>query len=272
MNITISQRLTVAKHLNESFLCDTFVQTGWLKEPLLQTAYTKNHKQYLTEKGDYLTITPQLHPHLFALCQEVQHTLNYSLPIDYLLRNVAYVGAACYYSPQGQNASVVIINAGAIEHMTDDELKYLIGHELGHIINHDAELRCLYDTYCEKLQELLSVETKHKMHYYDLLCELEADRYGFLACGSEDISMRAIAKIMSGGVGCESFDLSFFLQMNHDLAEQYIKERDCIGDTHPVHPFRIEALHLYANATSDYELRKRLKPIISTIEYYAKHS
>ncbi len=43
--------------------------------------------------------------------------------------------------------------------MTDDELTYLIGHEIGHIINHDAELGCLYDTYCDKLKYIFSVET-----------------------------------------------------------------------------------------------------------------
>lgn len=268
MNITIQQRLTVAKHLNELFLRD---RNGLLDEPLIQTVCTKMHAQYLKVKGEFLTITPQLHPRLFALCQKVQYTLCYPLPIDFLLRNAAYLGASCYYVPKEQNASVVCINAGSIEHMTDDELTYLIGHEIGHIINHDAELGCLYDTYCDKLKYIFSVETKHKMHFYDLLCELEADRYGLMACGSEEVTMRAIAKINSG-IGCETFDLSAFLQINHDLAEQYIQERKCIGDTHPIFPFRVDALHLYANATNEYALRKQLKPIISTIEYYAKHS
>lgn len=270
MNITIRQRLTAEKHLQEVF---SFIPQSYglqLDEPLLQTACTKCHLQYLKDKGECLTITPQLHPKLYALCQEVQRTLNYNLPIDFLLDNASYLGGSAFCSPQESQPSIVEIHAGS-SLLIDDELKWIIGHEIGHIINHDAEISCLYDIYCDKLKEILSVNTTHTMHLYDLLCELEADRYGLLACGSEEMAMSAMAKIMSGGV-LEQFDLTSFLQTNHDLSELYIREGLCIGKSHPIYPFRVEALHLYANATSDKELQKQLKPIISTIEYFAKHS
>lgn len=271
MNISIRQRLTAAKHLQEVFSYVPQPMGLQLDEPLFKTVCTKCHLQYLKDRGECLTITPQLHPKLYALCQEVQRNLNYNRPIDFLLYNASYLGASAFYSPQESQPSIVAIYAGSTMHLIDDELKWLIGHEIGHIINHDTELRCLYDIYCNKLKEILSVNTTHTMHLYDLLCELEADRYGLLACGSEVMAMSAMAKFMSGGV-LEQFDLSSFLQTNHDLAELYIKEGLCIGEHHPIYPFRVEALHLYANATSERELQKQLKPIISAIEYFAKHS
>lgn len=236
MNITIPQRLTIAKHLNESLLCDVGVLIRLLPKPLLEMAHNRIHLQYLKDTKESETISSNQNTHLFELCQEVQQKLNYEHPINYLLRHRKSIGSASFSSPEGQDASILIINSGAANNLSDDELRWVIGHALGHIINRDAELRCLYDTFCIHLEEILSTEMRRNMYYYDLLADLEADRYGLLACGSIDVAV-------------------------HSLNEQV-----------SVYPMRVEALKLYAQATSDYTLRRQLKPILDKLKNYVKYT
>ena len=56
MNITIPQRLTVAKHLNESLQCDVGVLIRLLPKPLLEMAHNRIHLQYLKETKENETI------------------------------------------------------------------------------------------------------------------------------------------------------------------------------------------------------------------------
>lgn len=268
--IAIKQRLTAAKHLTEALQCDLH-RPCLSNNALLHISQQKIHKQYLKDRGDNLSILPQLNPRLYSLCQEVQKKLHCTRRIDFLLQNRGYAGASAFSSPDGQDASVISINAGTIERMTDDELKWLIGHEIGHIINRDTELGCWFDAFCDQCADILSLEMKHNMHFYELLSEFEADRYGLLACGSEQTAMRAL-NIVSTGVEPEHFDLDTFVNFYHNLALYFLKEHQCLGNTHPAFPLRIEALHIYANAKNDADLLKQMKTIIAILEYYVKHS
>lgn len=269
--IPISQRQTLAKHLiNE--LSEKLQSTYWLSnEAFEQTVCKKAHEDYRLNKGRYLSVCPQLNPKLFALCHQVQRVLHCSAPIDYLLRDDPSVNAFAIYIPQGKDPSLIRLNSGAIEHLTEDELKWLIGHEIGHIINHDTALDRLYDACYEWKKNTLPLSIKNGMHYHDLLRELEADRYGLLACGSEEIAMRAICKFQSGGK-VEQFDLEAFLQMNHELALYFLQERKGLGDTHPIYPIRVEALHIFAHSKSSADLQKQMKPILTILEYFTIHS
>jgi len=236
MNIIIPQRLTVAKHLNDSLLCDLNFLGSLLPKPLLEMAHNRIHLQYLKDTKENETISSTQHIGLYELCQEVQHKLHYELPIHFLFRECATVSCSSFSSPAGQDASVIIINAGAAEQLSEDELRWRIGHCLGHIINRDAELMCLYDTFCTHLETILSTEMKRNMRYYELLADLEADRYGLLACGSIDTAISSMEQLMSA------------------------------------YPMRTEALKVYAQATNDYILRRQLKPILINIVNYVKHS
>lgn len=269
--IPISQRQTLAKHLiNE--LSEKLQSTYWLSNGTIeQTVCKKAHEDYLLNKGRYLSVCPQLNPKLFALCHQVQRALHCSIPIDYLLRDDPSVNATAIYMPQGKDPSLIKLNSGAIEHLTEEELKWLIGHEIGHIINHDTALDRLYNACYEWKKNTLPLSIKNRMHYHDLLRELEADRYGLLACGSEEIAMRAICKFQSGG-RVEQFNLDAFLQMNHELALYFLQECKGLGDSHPIYPIRVEALHIFARSRNSAELLKQMKPILTILEYFTIHS
>lgn len=269
--IPIPQRQTLADHLYNE-LSERLQSTYWLSNDAFeQTVCKKAHEDYLLNKGRYLSISPQLNPKLFALCHQVQRALHCSTPIDYLLREDPSINAFAICMPQGKDPSLIKLNSGAIEHLTDDELKWLIGHEISHIINHDTVLDRLYDACFEWKKNTLPLSIKNGVHYHDFLRELEADRYGLLACGSEEIALRTICKIQSGG-RIEQFDLDAFLQMNHELVLYFLQERKGLGDTHPIYPIRVEALHIFAHSKSKADLLKQMKPILTILEYFTIHS
>jgi len=270
MTITIKERVAIAQWMSDNVL--KFDHTHmFASSPLLDDVEFNTHLQYLKDHGNCLTICPQLTPKLYALCVEVQQTLGYEPAIDYLLESNSHISGSSYHSMDYHDASVVLLSSGAVEHLTPDELRSLIGHEIGHIINRDSDLNNLYDAYREKKGVFISGEQQHKMRLYQLLSELEADRYSLQACGSEEAVMRQLCKFMAG-TAVENFALPYFLKVNHDWAQQFMQEQKCLGKTHPVYPLRIEALHIFATSHSNLDLTNRMQPIITALENYATHA
>lgn len=270
MNATIKERVAIAQWMIDSVLKFDYFQTS-ASSPLFDEVELNTHLQYLKDHGTCITICPQLTPKLYALCMEVQQTLGYEPAIDYLLESNSCLNGYSYYSLDYHDASVVCLSSGAVEHLAQDELRSLIGHEIGHIINRDSDLNNLYATYREKKKGKTSDEQQHKMHLYQFLSELEADRYSLLSCGNEETVMRQLCKFMAG-ITVENFALPYFLKVNHDWAQQYMQEQNSIGKTHPVYPLRVEALHIFATAHSDWDLNNKMQPIITALENYAKHA
>ena len=114
--------------------------------------------------------------------------------------------------------SIVRLSATAFNQLNEDELSFLIGHELGHVINKDVVVRFYYDLKYGK--DGASNKLAHSMKVYTLFSELEADRYGYLACGSIEAYISFLYKCRCGLDFSES-GVSFqqFMEGNHNRAQ-----------------------------------------------------
>lgn len=82
-----------------------------------------------------IPLCPQKAPRLHLLVEEVAHACNVPTPPIFLAGNKDIFNAmACSFT---QNISMVILGKKLVEEMTDNELKAVIAHELGHVkFNH----------------------------------------------------------------------------------------------------------------------------------------
>jgi Zn-dependent protease with chaperone function/uncharacterized RDD family membrane protein YckC len=134
----------------------------------------------------------------------------------------------------------VVISAQYVEHFRDDELRFLIGRELGHIASGHTRYTSLMSSNGRE-NGVLAIALGAWLRKIDYT----ADRIGLLCCGSLDAAMRAIAVAAFGSVG-RKVDLRAFAEQFKELhAEPSLRLAEWTAST-PYATNRIAALHRFA--------------------------
>jgi Zn-dependent protease with chaperone function len=146
----------------------------------------------------------------------------------------------------GMDRPVIVISSALVHHLDDDELRFVIGHELGHAISGHAVYRTLLLRLLG-LGGLLSAlpggAVGIRMITVALLewsrkAELSADRAGLLACQDPTAALRTHMKLASGGT-LDELDVTSFLAQGAeydeggDVRESLIKLSLLQQQTHP---------------------------------------
>ena len=107
-----------------------------------------------------------------------------------------------------------MFNAGLIDSMTDDELRFVVGHELGHIKSGHVlyyQIAMLLPVLAEVvgaatfgIGSLLSFPLEVALIRWQRMSELTADRAGLLAC--QDVNAATTAMIKLAGLPLKFFD------------------------------------------------------------------
>ena len=132
--------------------------------------------------------------------------------------------------------------------MEDDELKFIIGHEIGHLISKNAAitkiLRFVYPD-PDKIPILLY----HKINLWNKLAELTADRYGFIASPKMEKVISNFFKLSSGLDPARiNFDYKAYLAENEAIIEYFKANRGQNLSSHPINPIRIKALVAFSQS------------------------
>lgn len=142
----------------------------------------------------------------------------------------------------------IVLHSALFEVMDQDELQFIIGHEMGHV--------CLGHTWLNSLiggmagipsSSEASLLLALAFRSWNRSCELSADRAGMLACGNPSKAVSALIKLQGGSAALsnpasleralrsiEAEDDSLFNNLNELLA------------THPMIVKRIQRLRRYA--------------------------
>ena len=218
---------------------------------------------YFKECCYNLPIDAYTTPSLHLLCQSVEERLHITDKVIYQVDNREFITGSSSVSGNNKYPSVVSLSAGAVNTLNENELSFLIGHELGHVISHDGLVRFFFS----KLSPQAKVPRNilHDMHVLDLLAELEADRFGYLACGSIDAFISVMFRL-AGGIDMNKFGVSTstFLNANRHHVKKFMNG-GWLGKRHPANALRIEAIRLFATCKTNRELQAQMKPIIDSI-------
>lgn len=204
--------------------------------------------------ADALLINEKTMPELYAMCQEVMNNIGYTEDVEFYIQGNPQVNAYSYYSEDPKKPHIVVINSALYNLMDSQEQKFIIGHEIGHLINKDSYIKRLYSFIYqedEEAPEIIAI----RMKQYDQLCEYAADRYGYLGCQDIEACVTANYKLSSG------IDLKKMGVSINALVEQNCEKVDvlltngiiCMSD-HPDTPLRLQALIGFATM----KVQKRL--------------
>ena len=255
MNPTIIQRKTLHNKLLAIVQPDNSDQLNSMAEEQKFIFYQ--------ESGFSFPIEPDTTPRLYQLCQTTKERLHVRKNVKFCIEDRAHITGFCAGGGNDDYPSVIGISSGAVNKLSDSELRFLIGHELGHLIMHSWWINFLYKSHFQDGKAPQDIAHLH--HVYKLLSELEADRYGYLACNDLEAIVSYHYKEI-GGIDIQKYGVptSLFLEANRCQA-LLLMDGGWLGNTHPANALRIEAIHAFATSTSVHELNTRMEPIIRSI-------
>jgi hypothetical protein len=198
--------------------------------------------------GSQLKLTPLLAPRLLTLLTEVREALTFDEPIDLFVQPSADINAFSMHSLKDK-PHVVSLNSGLIERMSDDEIRFVLGHEIGHLSYRHYRARLVGPALGEDEQGISRVPPllHRRLESWDRQAELSADRAGFTAAGGDIQTIIPAFFKMTSGLGPEHlrFDATAFLAQLEYL--QKLERREVLATfSHPTTPVRVRALQLFA--------------------------
>lgn len=216
-------------------------------------------------EGHSLKVAKELLPDMYELCNSVKETLGFVDPVDFYVTGDSAVNAFSVAAEKEGQPHIVNVNSGLIALMTNEELKFVIGHELGHLINKDTSLsRLISFVFPEGTTPPITLLYKIRLH--SQLAELVADRYGFKAAGNLESCVTAFFK-MASGLDLQKMNVSIDVLLRDNLKhlEYFLNDKGLSRATHPVNPIRVQAINLFANAQSQEELEKGMDQLVSIL-------
>lgn len=129
----------------------------------------------------------------------------------------------------GLNRPIIVLNSGLVDLLDTEELRFVIGHELGHALSGHAVYRTLLDRMLN-LAAVMSLLPGGMLGVRVIMAglmewsrksELSADRAGLLACQDPAAATRAHMKLASGG-HIDQLDITEF----HAQASEYADTED----------------------------------------------
>lgn len=216
-------------------------------------------------EGHSLKVDRKLLPDFYELCYEVKKKLNFEEEVDFYITGDSNVNAFSVAAEEEGEPHIVNINSALFDLMTTDELKFVIGHELGHLINKDTALTRLI-LFVFPPNAAVPVSLQYKIRLHDQLAELVADRYGYIATENLNVCVTAFFKLASGlDLAKMNVSIEALIADNNRRLEYFLKDKGVSRASHPVNPIRVQALNLFATSTSEEQLDEGMEELISIL-------
>lgn len=262
-------RIPQERHLGQQIY--TALEGDVISEVINRTGAMQHRDDSLMRAGMEVTsikVEKSVMPKLYRNLYSVKEKLGFTQDIEFYITNSPQVNACTYFGTTPGRPLIVELNSSLIELMDEDELRFVIGHELGHQIDGNYELTKLINFVYPNLDTMSPLLLQMKVRFWQQLCELVADRYGFLAVEDLNVCVSAFFKMHSGlNLRRMDIDIQAFIDNNRRLLRYYTDGKFLSLDNydHPVDAIRVEALNLFATSRSRTELDDGMNILISAM-------
>ncbi len=211
--------------------------------------------------GDAVLVGPTQRPALHALYQEVLATLDWPPageppPQLYVAQTpIANAGAVGFDHP------FIVINSGALEILSREEQRFILAHELGHIMSGHTTYRTIAVIVMTFGFQVLPIVATVALLPFQLALlewyrksELSADRAGLLGSQNVRESMHTFLSLAGGKVIDDTVDLDAYLEQAREYEvggsswDAVLKALNTALRVHPFHTVRVGELNRWVEA------------------------
>lgn len=204
--------------------------------------------------GQSVKVSARQYPRIHEIVRHCANVLEIPVPTVYIRQNFASINAGTFGT---ETDSFILINSATVDRLSEDELKFVIGHECGHIQNQHV-------TYGTALHFLTSFgaifvrwlvgPARLALNGWSRRAEITCDRAGMICCNDLDVAVKTMVKLAVGSQSLtDDIDIEAYLQQDEEL-RQGIGRLSELGQSHPYLPKRVRALRIFAD--SDYFRRR----------------
>src|SRR5947208_8532077 len=207
-------------------------------------------------KANAVRVGPHQFPTLQQRYTDVLTTMDWPDRAELFVSQTPFVNAGAF----GVERPFIVINSGALKLLDDDEMRTLLGHELGHVMSGHA----LYHTILvivvyvgtnilPFLTSLVLAPIRYGLLEWFRKSELSSDRAGLPATQDPNAAMRMYLK-MAGGGDMKQMDLNAFLVQAKEYEEsggpldRIFQILNTLDRTHPFNTLRAAELQRWIEA------------------------
>jgi Zn-dependent protease with chaperone function/uncharacterized tellurite resistance protein B-like protein len=202
-----------------------------------------------------LRLTRSMSPEIADTIAECKEMLGYAAPVEVYVTPEHQFNATCYREVSGP--TVLTVSSRLLEAFSPAELRFVIGHELGHAAFDHYGLPMPITATLEELGiPFVSRPTSLRLYAWCRSAELSADRIGLLCARDPEAAASGFFKLASG-MASERVrpDLATFARQVESLAsapeareKEYDEDTlDCFS-THPYNPVRVRAVWAFSRS------------------------
>jgi Zn-dependent protease with chaperone function len=235
----------------------------------------------ISHSGSFLKITSKNFPEIYELLEEGCANIHLKEIPDLYVKREDSINAFT----TGVKNPLILLHTATIDHLTPDELLYIIGHEVGHIksghmLYHDMAqyIKFAGEIVGEAtlgIGSLISRGLEYPLLHWARMSEFTCDRAGLLTCQDLDVAMDVEMK-MAGVPNkyCDKVDNKEFIKQakefegyDHDSLDKVAKTYLIMEQTHPWSVMRAsELLKWYETGRYDEIVDKHGKDSIEELE------
>lgn len=201
--------------------------------------------------GTAMRLSPEMAPDVHEMMQSCRQTLGIELPVEtYVYPSAAFNAAAV--RPEG-GLLLVMLSSSLLEAFEPDELKYVIGHELGH---HLFEHHRIPTSALLAGDAPITAALALQLFAWQRYAEISSDRAGLVCAGGFEPVARGLFKLASGLRGGRiRILIDKFVSQIGDLQAEASRHEKADSraradwfSTHPFSPLRLRAAELFAGS------------------------
>lgn len=192
--------------------------------------------------GSHLKVTPDNYPQIYDYLKYACKILDVQ-KVPELYIEWGYNINACTV---GAENPIIVINSGLIDLCDDDEIMFVIGHEVGHVKSNHM----LYHMMAQVINFIIdqipfgsiaAAPLQYALYYWDRMSEFTADRAGLLCCQKPTVAIKSLIKMAGLPYSqYDNIDVESFIQQAKDFKmldfegiNKVIKLISIADSTHP---------------------------------------
>ena len=209
---------------------------NFITKNMIERVYTVQYT------GSHLRVTKESYPKIYEYLEYACKILDVQKMPELYIEWGYNVNAGTV----GAENPIIVLNSGLIDLCDDDEIMFVIGHELGHVKSNHM----LYHMMAQVINLIIdsipfgtvaAAPLQYALYYWDRMSEFTADRAGLLCCQNKEAAICAFMKM--AGIPIQQFnDMKYhtfiqqakdFKKLDYDGLNKLIKLISIADASHP---------------------------------------